>query len=165
MNLIGHHFARISRTVIALGGHHDLFRGSRKFLLLCCLGLLIVAMADSMVLAQGSANQGPAELAEAPLSGADLETNPDIDAAIQSLDASLNSDDKSSEQQRTRDRLVGLGLMGGTLLALLGVVFGYLRLDHATRGFYCGRLQMLAGVSSALILAVSYFLWTQVLFK
>jgi len=38
------------------------------------------------------------------------------------------------------------------LLGLMGVVFAYLRLDTATKGYYSGRLQFLA---AAAILALS----------
>lgn len=41
-------------------------------------------------------------------------------------------------------RLRGLGLGFGAVLCLLAVVFGYFRLDTATRGYYTGRLQFLA---------------------
>lgn len=86
-------------------------------------------------------------------------------AAIESLDNTLNQKDDLSDRQRTRDRLVGFGAIGGLLLALLGVLFVYLRLNHATRGFHSGRLQLLAGLISILIVTTCYFLWTQVLFK
>lgn len=111
------------------------------------------------------ANDAGATQFETPLSEKDFSVRPEFAQAIESLDASLESGADPGEEKRIRDRLVAIGLVGGTLLALLGVLFGYLRLDHATRGFYCARLQMLAGICSALILGACYFLWTQVLFK
>jgi hypothetical protein len=48
-------------------------------------------------------------------------------------------------------RLTQVGLGSFALLALLSVVFGYFRLDNATRGYYTGRLQFL---TAAAILAI-----------
>jgi uncharacterized integral membrane protein len=44
-------------------------------------------------------------------------------------------------------RLRGLALGFGAVLCLLTVVFGFFRLDTATRGYYTGRLQFLAGAA------------------
>ena len=44
-------------------------------------------------------------------------------------------------------RLRGLALGFGAVLCLLTVVFGYFRLDTATRGYYTGRLQFLAAAA------------------
>ena len=44
-----------------------------------------------------------------------------------------------------------LGLFAGAALLLLASVFGYFRLDNATRGYYTGRLQFM---TAAAILAV-----------
>jgi hypothetical protein len=35
----------------------------------------------------------------------------------------------------------------GLLLAFVGTVFGYLKLDTATRGYYSGRLRFVAGLA------------------
>jgi hypothetical protein len=48
-------------------------------------------------------------------------------------------------------RLLQLGVVAGGVLLLLGSVFGYFRLDNATRGYYTGRLQFM---TAAAILAV-----------
>lgn len=48
-------------------------------------------------------------------------------------------------------RVTQVGLSSFALLALLSVVFGYFRLDNATRGYYTGRLQFL---TAAAILAI-----------
>ncbi|MDG1874322.1 MAG: hypothetical protein P8J27_10455, partial [Mariniblastus sp.] len=71
----------------------------------------------------------------------------------------------ANESQDLRGRLIAVGFGMGLMLALLGTLFGYLRLDHATRGFHSGRLQMSAIGVVALILLAGYFLWTQLLFK
>jgi hypothetical protein len=52
---------------------------------------------------------------------------------------------------RNTSRLTQLGLFAGAALLLLASVFGYFRLDNATRGYYTGRLQFL---TAAAILAV-----------
>lgn len=48
-------------------------------------------------------------------------------------------------------RLAGVGFGSALLLGLLGVVFGYFRVDTATRGYYTGRLQL---VAATMILAL-----------
>jgi hypothetical protein len=59
--------------------------------------------------------------------------------------------DRRWTQMRATSRLAQTGLASGALLLLLGSIFGYFRLDNATRGYYTGRLQFLA---AAAILAV-----------
>ncbi|MDP6446710.1 MAG: hypothetical protein QF805_23160, partial [Pirellulaceae bacterium] len=44
-------------------------------------------------------------------------------------------------------RLLTLGLGSFGVLGLMGIAFGYLRLDTATKGYYTGRLQFLAAVA------------------
>ena len=39
--------------------------------------------------------------------------------------------------------MVGIG--AGWVMALLGTIFGYLKLDTLTRGYYTRRLQLVAG--------------------
>lgn len=89
----------------------------------------------------------------------------DLHAANSSLDETINNKEDLAKEEQMRDRLMRFGVIGGGFLALMGVLFAYLRLHHATRGFHAGRLQMLAVFISILILATCYFLWTQVLFK
>lgn len=54
-------------------------------------------------------------------------------------------------QVRAASRITQLGLFAGAGLLLLSSVFGYFRLDNATRGYYTGRLQFL---TAAAILAI-----------
>jgi hypothetical protein len=67
-------------------------------------------------------------------------------------------DDVRNEIRRRHDealvarRLKYTGTGAGLVLGLLGTMFGYLRLDTATRGYYSGRLRLAAG---AMILAQS----------
>jgi hypothetical protein len=53
--------------------------------------------------------------------------------------------------QIAESRLLQLSVVAGGVLLLLGSVFGYFRLDNATRGYYTGRLQFM---TAAAILAV-----------
>ncbi len=55
------------------------------------------------------------------------------------------------ETVRATSRLFQMGLFSGAGLLLITSVFGYFRLDHATRGYYTGRLQFM---TAAAILAV-----------
>ncbi len=102
------------------------------------------------------------EKAEAPIADRD----PEFAKAFNSLDETLNVDpeEKLASELLLRNRLVTAALIGGMFLGWMGVLFAYLRLDHATRGFYSGRLQTLAAVISIAILVVGYILWSQVLF-
>lgn len=59
--------------------------------------------------------------------------------------------DKRWKQVRAGQRLAQTGLVAGAGLLLVGSVFGFFRLDNATRGYYTGRLQFMTG---AAILAV-----------
>lgn len=59
--------------------------------------------------------------------------------------------DRRWAQVTRYSRLTQVGLGSFALLALLCVVFGYFRLDNATRGYYTGRLQFL---TAAAILAI-----------
>lgn len=54
-------------------------------------------------------------------------------------------------------RLLQMGLLVGGVLGLLGTVFGYFRVDNATRGFYTGRLQAMAAVAILALLGAGLF--------
>ncbi len=56
-----------------------------------------------------------------------------------------------------RNRIAGLAIVFSGLLLLLGLSFMYLRLDHATRGFHSGRLQLLAVFLGLAIVGVCFF--------
>ena len=62
-----------------------------------------------------------------------------------------NELDQRWAQVTRYSRVTQVGLGSFALLALLSVVFGYFRLDNATRGYYTGRLQFL---TAAAILAI-----------
>ena len=67
------------------------------------------------------------------------------------LDAQRPVLERKWKEIAVRGRLAGTALVFGLFLSLLAVVFSYFRLDTATRGYYTGRLQLLA---AAAILAV-----------
>jgi hypothetical protein len=58
-----------------------------------------------------------------------------------------------------RDRLAYSGLMAISLCGSLFVLFGYLRLNHATRGFYAGRLQLASALLIGALASLVVFLW------
>ncbi len=60
-------------------------------------------------------------------------------------------------------RLWGTALGFSVVLALMGVFFGYSRLDTATRGFYTGRLQFLATIAILTVLTAGALLARQIL--
>lgn len=59
---------------------------------------------------------------------------------------------------RAEGRLGLAGLGAGLVLALLGTIFGYLKIDTATRGYYTRRLQFLAAAAILTTLAAGLFL-------
>jgi uncharacterized integral membrane protein len=63
----------------------------------------------------------------------------------------------------TAYRLRGLALGFGAVLCLLSVVFGYFRLDTATRGYYTGRLQFLAATAILIVIVAGALLATRVM--
>jgi hypothetical protein len=75
----------------------------------------------------------------------------------------VNSDDEAELETRQilRDRIVGFAIIFLGLLLLLGLSFIYLRLDHATRGFHAGRLQLLAAFLGLTVLGICFFFWNQ----
>ncbi len=65
--------------------------------------------------------------------------------------------DSEWDENLTRVRLISTGIAGGGVLSLLMVLFGYFRLNHATRGFYSRRLQ-LGAASLAILIALACYL-------
>lgn len=57
------------------------------------------------------------------------------------------------EEAVAKSRLLYTAVLGGLILALLGVLFCYFRLDTATRGFYRGRLRFVAAAAILALLA------------
>jgi len=58
-----------------------------------------------------------------------------------------------------RDRLVLTTVALAVVIACLAILYAYLRLEHATRGFYSGRLQTGAGLFGLAVIVVAYFVW------
>lgn len=61
--------------------------------------------------------------------------------------------DRRWAELRATYRLAETGLISGGVLLLLATVFGYFRLDNATRGYYTGRLQFMAAAAILAIVA------------
>lgn len=57
------------------------------------------------------------------------------------------------------NRLLLTGTLVVVLLGQLSVLFGYLRINHATRGFYSGRLQSFSAVASVAVIAAGYLFY------
>jgi len=68
---------------------------------------------------------------------------------------------ESVRESKTKKRLVRSGLIGGSILTLLAIAFGYLKMETATRGFYSRRLQTVSVVAAAAILALFYWFGQQ----
>lgn len=58
-------------------------------------------------------------------------------------------------EMRATYRLAETGLIGGGVLLVLATIFGYFRLDNATRGYYTSRLQFMAAAAILAIVASS----------
>lgn len=65
--------------------------------------------------------------------------------------------DRSWDRVRATSRLTQTGLFSGAALLLLGSVFGYFRLDNATRGYYTGRLQFMTAAAILAIVGAGVF--------
>jgi hypothetical protein len=66
--------------------------------------------------------------------------------------------DQRWHEIKASSRLLQVGLFGGSVLGFLGLVFGYLKLDTATRGYYTGRLQFGAVAAILGLAAAGVFL-------
>ncbi len=62
---------------------------------------------------------------------------------------------------QTKKRLIRSGLVGGSIFALLAIVFGYLKMETATRGFYSRRLQTASLLIAAIVVATFYWFGQQ----
>lgn len=58
-------------------------------------------------------------------------------------------------------RLAETGVVSGGVLLLIATVFGYFRLDNATRGYYTSRLQFMAAAAILAVVAVSAILFQE----
>lgn len=77
-------------------------------------------------------------------------------AAVQNVPAEVPS---VSVGQALGNRLIAVAILVGVVVAMVAVVYGYLKLELVTRGFYSGRLQFAAAVVSLTIAACAYLLW------
>jgi hypothetical protein len=60
-------------------------------------------------------------------------------------------------QVRSASRLGQVGLGFAAVLSLIGTVFGFFRADNATRGYYTGRLQFVAGAAVLVVFVVGLY--------
>ncbi len=72
-------------------------------------------------------------------------------------DSFIESATHQLAENRIRSRILLAGLFGAGLLAILAVLFGYLRINHATRGFYDRRLQTISIMIFMAIIIAVYF--------
>ncbi len=68
------------------------------------------------------------------------------------------------QQVKATSRVMQTGLVAAGVLLLIGSVFGYFRLDNATRGYYSSRLQFMTAaailaVVGAGVIAARYITW------
>ena len=62
------------------------------------------------------------------------------------------------KQIKSLSRLLQVGIGSGVVLLMLATMFGYFRLDTATRGYYTGRLQFMAAAAILTLVAASIML-------
>jgi len=79
------------------------------------------------------------------------------------LDGRCDEIDEHWRQLAAVGRLTGTALAVGFILALLGVVFGYFRLDTATRGYYTVRLRLASAVAILTLIVVGVLLARHIL--
>lgn len=76
-----------------------------------------------------------------------------VEILAQTVPTEQSAEGPNSKQQEKRIYLVG-GVCGAVFGVVL-ILFGYFRLDNATRGFYSGRLQTLALVAIVILLGLA----------
>ena len=76
--------------------------------------------------------------------------------------ANVGGNVESGTHRVVRGRIIGLAIVFSGLLLLLGLAFVYLRLDHATRGFHSGRLQLWAAFLGLMIVGICFFFLNQI---
>ena len=79
--------------------------------------------------------------------------------------AQLHFDSKFDEliqqtitDNHTLQRLQWIGVIGGSVLSILFICFGYFKMEIATRGFYSRRLQTISLILSVGVMVAAYFL-------
>jgi hypothetical protein len=76
------------------------------------------------------------------------------------FDSAVNKQIEANYQQSVvQDRLGYTAAGGGVLLGLLTVVFGYLKLDTLTRGYYTGRLRLTAAAAILALAVIAAFVF------
>ena len=65
-------------------------------------------------------------------------------------------------EKRQQSRLIQYGLIAGASLLLIGFVFGGLRLNSATSGFYQGRLQFFVAIVILGVIAAGFYFGTKI---
>jgi hypothetical protein len=69
-----------------------------------------------------------------------------------------NELDRRWTKVKATSRVAQTGLFSGAVLALVGSIFGYFRLDNATRGYYTRRLQFMAAAAILAVVGFSLFI-------
>ena len=112
---------------------------------------------EPLVVAQGLT---PEQIAISSVD-ADAQGLAELSRAIAALNAAgrrTNELNGKWEKIRATSRLSQVGLFGGAGLLLLASVFGYFRMDNATRGYYTGRLQFMTAAAILGIVGVGAIL-------
>jgi hypothetical protein len=86
------------------------------------------------------------------------------DALVEFDPSFRNEVNRRWDDTRGKTRLLLAGLFGGGAIGLLSLLFGFFRLDNATRGFYTGRLQFatvaaILGLVAAGVLLARWIPW------
>lgn len=116
-----------------------------------------------LLLSLSMAAPAPADLVA---SGQDLASQPDVVVRRADQESAQGTDNNLMPATRPEpgialsNRLLLTGTLIGILLGQLSVLFGYLKIDHATRGFYSGRLQSIAAAASIAIFVAGYLFYT-----
>lgn len=79
---------------------------------------------------------------------AEIQIGPEF---LMEAEARYSAYEKKQDEIRQRRLLIEIGLFGVGLLSVLAAMYSYLKLDHATRGFYTKRLQTLLILIMAIV--------------
>ena len=132
------------------------------YLILSCLisSILLVAVAED-TLGVPSSSQQSVSLPENPVDASvEGKAGGDSFNKVTSTPVKLGEGKPLLDPRpRLNNRLLLTGTLVVGLLGQLSVLFGYLKINHATRGFYSGRLQSFSGATSVAVVVAGYFFY------
>ncbi|MEM9940685.1 MAG: hypothetical protein AAF939_03770 [Planctomycetota bacterium] len=82
-----------------------------------------------------------------------------------SVDESVEVENSQGIPNPIKQRVFLGALLGSTILALLAIIFVYLRLNSVSRGFYTGKLQTWTIIAALIVVATSFMAYNYWILK